>query len=256
MELILPSDDLLIDSEEIICNEKIEDEEFSEVEEDILAIKNMYFKNDVVQSWIEDYLSYPIEIRKVDDYCLKLRAKIMVEVSKIINGIIFKHKFRIWEAYDDLYQEAIEACLKALEKFNPNYITTKGEKATAFNYFSLTAKRCLKFYTIRNKKNRDNSQVDEYENILYHECDPIENSNTFVYENFIKELKNIFTEEQKLKKFLPLVAILQNYLEKIGDYNKRDFFRFAKSYGWSPNLIRKFFKIIKEHKENFNAFSC
>ena len=246
MELILPTPDLLLEAEELVTDEI----------EVVPVIKNMYFKNDIVQSWIEDYLSYPLEVRRTDIYCLKLRAKIMVEISKIINGIIFKHKFRIWETYDDLYQEAIEACLKALEKFNPNYITTKGERATAFNYFSLTAKRCLKFYTIRNKKNRDNSQVDEYENILYHDCDPMENSNAFVYENFIKELKNIFTEEQKLKKFIPLVSILQNYLEKIGDYNKRDFFRFAKSYGWSPNLIRKFFKIIKEHKENFNAFSC
>jgi hypothetical protein len=37
----------------------------------------------------------------------------------------------------------MEACTKALEKFDPTYVTSKGEIATTFNYFSLTAKRCF-----------------------------------------------------------------------------------------------------------------
>ncbi len=235
-----------------------------------------YFDNNIVQSWIENYLDYnkEINIRRQDailtaeskgiKFCeqefLKtmdwddrwkmelLKEKIFKEIGKIINGIIFTHRFTAWENYDDLYQEASEACLKALPKFNPEFITSSGQKATAFNYFSLTAKRCLKFYTMKNKKHRDNYDIEDYAHeIVYGSSDNL--SQDFVHDEIIMNMKRVF-DASKYKKFIPLVEILQEYLEKIGEYNKRDFFRFAKSYGWSPNLIRKFLKIMFEHKED------
>ena len=206
-----------------------------------------YYDNDVVQCKIVEYLGYEPEERKTDQHALKLRKEVLTEVGKIINGIIFTHKFTVWENYDDLYQEATEACIKALEKFNPEYVTTKGVKATSFNYFSLTAKRCLKFYTIRNKKNRDNQHIDNFAYKLYINEDHSSTIN-IVVQNFIDQIKRSI-EGTKHKKFLELVKILEEYLYKMGDYNKRDFFRFAKSYGWSPSLIRKFLKIIKDNKE-------
>lgn len=234
-----------------------------------------YFDNPTVQGWIEDYLDYNKKIAEQrQDAILTaealgkefseekflqsldweerleidfLREKIFKEIGKIINGIIFTHRFTAWENYDDLYQEASEACLKALPKFNPNFITSSGQKATAFNYFSLTAKRCLKFYTIKNKKHRDNYDIDDYSNSMTHEDGHI--SAAFIHDEIIQNMKRLF-DNNKYRKFIPLVEILQEYLEKIGEYNKRDFFRFAKSYGWSPNLIRKFLKIMFEHKED------
>lgn len=235
-----------------------------------------YFNNDVVQGWIEDYLDYLKDVNALRQEALltaeglektfseeifiqtinfekrlqmdTLRGNIFKEIGKIINGIIFTHRFTAWENYDDLYQEASEACLKALPKFNPNFITSSGKKATAFNYFSLTAKRCLKFYTIKNKKHRDNYAIDDY---AYQLVSDGENhiSQSFIHEEIIQNIKRVFNTT-KFKKFIPLIEILQEYLEKIGEYNKRDFFRFAKSYGWSPNLIRKFLKIMAEHKED------
>lgn len=209
-------------------------------------MSNYYFTNDEVQGWIEEYLSFPLDERKELPYTLQLREKILREVSKIINGIIFTHHFTVWEPYDDLFQEAAEACIKALEKFNPNYITSSGEKATAFNYFSLTAKRCLKFYTIRNKKNRNNYQLEDQTNNL--PSMELFFSNKIVIENFIKELTRIFNVPKK-NKLLDLIDILDDYLHKMGQFNKRDFFRFAKFYGWSPNLIRKFLKIIGDNQQ-------
>lgn len=210
-----------------------------------------YFDNDVVQGWIVKYLNYDPEDRQSDPSALQLREKILVEVSKIVNGIIFTHKFTIWEPYDDLFQEALEACIKALEKFNPNYVTSSGKLATAFNYFSLTTKRCLKFYTIRNRKFRDNYQIDDYSESLTSTEDGVhEMSHSIMSDDFIQQLYQIFSE-QKTKKLNPLVDILKEYLDKIGHFNKRDFFRFAKSYGWSPNLIRKFLRIIRENEEVF-----
>jgi hypothetical protein len=183
-----------------------------------------YYNNDEVQSWVVEYLSYPEEERKENDRALFLREKTMVEVGKIVNGIIFKHKFTIWEPYDDLYQEAMEACTKALEKFDPTYVTSKGETATTFNYFSLTAKRCLKFYTMRNKKNRDNYAIEDYDHTLTYTSDLTESSQQMVSSEFIKHLKEVFIQNGH-KKFLPLIDILEEYLNKIGSFNKRDYFQ-------------------------------
>lgn len=206
-----------------------------------------YFNNEAITELIVEYLAYPLEDRTVNKQALFLREQILKEVSKIINGIIFTHKFTVWEYYDDLFQEAAMACLKALDKFNPNYITSTGDKATAFNYFSLTAKRCLKFYTIRNKKNRDNLGIDDHSNNLIVDDDTDrKNTETFI-ENVVQETRIIF--QKKHKKFNPLVDILDEYLHTMGSFNKRDFFRYSKSFGWSPNLIRKFLKIIKDNKD-------
>lgn len=213
---------------------------------------NHYFDNEEVTEWIVEYLDYSDEDRKTLERPLYLRNKILIEVEKIVRGIIFTQKFTVWEPYDDLRQEALEACTKALDKFNPLFITSKGEYATAFNYFSLTAKRCLKFYTIKNQKNRKNKPIEDYQPYLTDEVDITESSKSIVSDSFIIQLKRVF-RDNGYDKFLPLVDILQEYLEKIGEYNKRDFFRFAKFMGWSPNLIRKFLKIMNDHKDEFYA---
>ena len=209
-----------------------------------------YYNNDVVQGWLEEYLNYPLEVRKVDKKALLLRERILAEVAKIVNGEIFTHRFTMWENYDDLFQEAMEACIKAMEKFNPNYITSKGIKATSFNYFSLTTKRCLKFYTIRNKKFRNNPQIEDFIENITVSRNMTENSVKVASDMFICQLKELL-KDQKNQKFHPLIEVLENYLNHMGSYNKRDFFRFAKSYGWSPNLIRRFLKIIKDNKDLF-----
>lgn len=209
-----------------------------------------YYDNSIVQGWLEEYLNIPLDIRKTDKHALMLREKVLKEVAKIVNGEIFTHKFTIWENYDDLFQEGMEACMKAMEKFNPNYITSKGIKATSFNYFSLTAKRCLKFYTIRNKKFRNNPQIEDFIENITVSRNMVENSVQVASNQLILQLRELM-KDQKSAKFQPLIDVLENYLNHMGSYNKRDFFRFAKSYGWSPNLIRRFLKTLKENKEIF-----
>ena len=211
-----------------------------------------YYNNDEVQAKVEEYLLIDKEIRKTDLRANRLRQEILKEVAKIINGEIFTHKFTIWENYDDLFQEGMEACIRALEKFNPNFITSKGVKATTFNYFSLTAKRCMKFYTIRNKNFRNNPQIDDFLENITVSRNIVDDTVQQTVELFISQLRETMKEKENVK-FLPLVDILENYLNKMGSYNKRDFFRFSKSYGWSPNLIRKFLKLIKTRKDVFYA---
>lgn len=206
-----------------------------------------YFDNDKVTAWILLYLDYDPEERKVNEDALHLREKIVVEVVKIVNAIIFTHKFIVWDDYNDLLQEASEACIKALEKFNPNYITSKGVKATAFNYFSLTAKRCLKYYTIRNKKNRENQPIEDHQ---FHLETPENHTLTdeLAMAAIIRKIRSIM-DTKKNQKFLDLVDVLEEYVKKMGTFNKRDFFRFAKFKGWSPNLIRRFMSILKDGRD-------
>jgi len=78
----------------------------------------------------------------------------------------------------------------------------------------------------------------------------VENSVKVASDLLISQLRELM-KDQKSAKFIPLIDILENYLNHMGSYNKRDFFRFAKSYGWSPNLIRRFLKTIKENKDTF-----
>lgn len=190
----------------------------------------MYYDEKVMHKKVLGYLSGKTE----------LRDEILQEVSKVINGVIFTHKFTVWEPYDDLYQEAMMACLKALEKFNPHYIGANGKPASTFNYFSLTAKRCLVYYTLRNKEKRGHADIDDFHDM------EAEYDNRIDYDDFFDGFKSINMSKNEAAIF----DILKNYVKRVGVYNKRDFFRFARSYGWSPNLIRKFLKNIQKHKEN------
>ena len=212
-----------------------------------------YYDEKTVKALVVEYLSYDPKERKIDKTALKIRETILIEVGKIVNGIIFKHSFTVWENFNDLYQEAMEACTKALEKFDPFYITSKGTYASTFNYFSLTAKHCLKYYTMRNQKNRNNYAIDDYANTLQYEDISSENSHQMVSKEFINQLKDVFQKTGN-SKFMPLIDILEDYLNKIGSFNKRDYFRFSRSLGWSPNLIRKFLKIIKDNRDEFYNF--
>jgi len=208
-----------------------------------------YFNNLEVEGWVADYYSrFSDEERMSDPLARILYDKIFKEISKVINGIIFTHKYTIWEPYEDLFGEAAEACIKALPKFDPMFITSNGKNAILFNYMSITAKQCLKFYTIRNQKHRNHSQIEDYAFLSKSE-DHI--STQIALDSFNKQIDTIFNEK-KNKRFIRLAGHMKTYLERMGgEYNKRDFFRYVKSLGWSPNLIRKFLKILKENQQTF-----
>jgi len=192
----------------------------------------LYFKNKEVQESIRQYFSEEnAAVKKA------LRDDILRHVQDIVNGIIFTHKFIAFEPYDDLLQEAMLACIIALERFDP-------DKGTAFNYFSLVAKKSLTYYTLKNRKNRNNHSIDDLSYFL-HTPRELED---FDIETLVNQLRTYF-EENKFKKLQPLNDILENYLMKKRKYNKRDFFKFAKGYGFSQNLIRKYLKIIHANRE-------
>ena len=130
-----------------------------------------YFHEEVVRPMVIEYLSLPAETRQTTEPGKSLRENIMIEVAKIVDGEIFTHRFTMWEEFDELKQDALMACLKSLEKFNPFYVSkVTGEYSSCFNYFSLTAKRCLKYMTLRNRQNRENVSTSKN---LYYERDDV-----------------------------------------------------------------------------------
>lgn len=192
-----------------------------------------YFNNKSVENLIKHYLEEEENLIKKQ----QLREEIMGHVKDVVNGIIFRHKFTAFDNYDDLMQEAMLASVVALDRFDPN-------KGTAFNYFSLVAKKALTYYTLKNKKNRNNHSIDDFTMYLSANTEITD----FDIENLVNQLRCYF-KESKLKRLQPLNDILENYLKKKRRFNKRDFFRFAKSFGFSQNLIRKYLKILHSNKD-------
>lgn len=192
----------------------------------------LYFDNKDVQGKIRTYLiEENATTRQV------LRDDILSHVKDIINGIIFTHKFTAFEPYDDLLQEASLACLIALERFNP-------DKGTAFNYFSLVAKKSLTYYTLKNRKNRNNYPIDDFAFYLHNQDELTD----LDIESLIDQLRIYFTDS-KYKKLAALNDILEKYLKQKRKFNKRDWFKFSKSFGFSQNLIRKYLKVVCENKK-------
>jgi hypothetical protein len=174
--------------------------------------------------------------------------KIMKETQKVIKGVIFKARFHKRERYDTCMQIATEACLKALRRFNP-------ESGTAFNYLSLTAKNSIRYYLIKKAKKRHLSLDYEYmddENLKLRNLVKQEERvlNNLEIENLSDTILTIIEEENEQKGLVTVANELREYLfYSQGKYDKKDFFKWAKSDGVSSNLLRKFIKFLKEHKD-------
>lgn len=176
--------------------------------------------------------------------------KIMIESCKVIKGVIFRAGYHKRENYNICYTIAVEACLKALPRFDP-------AQGTAFNYISLTAKKSILYYLIKKRKKKDKEFSVDFEylddenlvlkNILKQEERTIKN---LEIENFIDTIYNMLQEQNEHKSLSTVVEELKDYLfYNQGKYDKKDFFKWAKADGISSNLLRKFVKFLKENRE-------
>jgi hypothetical protein len=177
-----------------------------------------------------------------------LLESIMDETYKVIKGVIFRAEFQKKEKFNTCFQIAVEACIKALPRFNPEY-------GTAFNYLSLTAKRSIIYYLIKRAKKRNLSLDYEYmdddnlklENVIRQEERSLRN---LEIENLTDTVDNIVDEISEHKSLHNVNKELREYLfYHQGRYDKKDFFRWAKADGISSNLLRKFVKFLKENRE-------
>jgi len=206
---------------------------------------------------VEDPESIAVQ-KRLDELRTQLKAaifeakpileSIMNETYKVIKGVIFRAEFQKKEKFNTCFQIAVEACIKALPRFNPEY-------GTAFNYLSLTAKRSIIYYLIKRAKKRNLSLDYEYmdddnlklENVVKQEERSLRN---LEIENLTDTIDNMVEEASEHKSLHNVNKELREYLfYHQGKYDKKDFFRWAKADGVSSNLLRKFVKFLKENRE-------
>lgn len=173
---------------------------------------------------------------------------VMTETYKVIKGVIFRAEFHKKEKFDTCFQIAVEACIKALPRFNPEF-------GTAFNYLSLTAKRSIIYYLIKKAKKKHLSLDFEYmddenlklQNLIKQEEKTLRN---LEIENLTDTIDNMIEEGSEHKSLHNVNKELREYLfYHQGKYDKKDFFRWARADGVSSNLLRKFIKFLKENKD-------
>jgi len=177
-----------------------------------------------------------------------LLESIMNETYKVIKGVIFRAEFQKKEKFNTCFQIAVEACIKALPRFNPEY-------GTAFNYLSLTAKRSIIYYLIKRAKKKhlslDYQYIDDdnlkLQNVVKQEERSLRN---LEIENLTDTIDNMIEDNSEHKSLHNVNKELREYLfYHQGRYDKKDFFKWAKADGISSNLLRKFVKFLKENRE-------
>lgn len=220
------------------------------------------------QKEIENYITCSTKDEADEDYIFLTRAQIeslgkdlkasiaearplldyiMNETIKIIKGVIFRAEFQKRERFDICFEIAVEACIKALPRFNPEF-------GTAFNYLSLTAKRSITYYLIKKMKKRNLSLDFEYmgddnlklQNLLKQEEKSLRN---LEIENFTDTISNLIDESNEHKSLHQVNKELREYLYYSRSYEKKEFFKWSKASGQSSNLLRKFVKFLKENRE-------
>lgn len=189
------------------------------------------------------------ELNKVKLQAAPMLDTIMTETTKVIKGVIFRAGYHKRERYDVCMQVATEACIKALPRFNPEY-------GTAFNYLSLTAKRSVIYYLIKKQKKKHLSLDYEYmddenlklKNIIKQEERTLRD---LEIENLTDTIFNLINENNEHKSLQLVAKELREYLfYNQGKYDKKEFFKWSKADGISSNLLRKFVKFLKEHKDD------
>jgi len=174
------------------------------------------------------------------DHAFKyLENKITIEIQKLVKAIIYIYGYHRFEPFEDLIQAGMLACF-------PNYLKFNEKNGTAFNFFSLIAKRSLLNYTTRKKKHREVQSIEEKVNIR---SPKYVNDIEFFVEDMERTLTAIVNENflgKKRKKFVIIVAIICDYLKKNKKYiGKSDLYKFAGGYGMRSLDMREFIKDMK-----------
>lgn len=205
---------------------------------------NHYFPNDKVIEMLEEYQQTtvtvnnakgkPVPVQKDE----RLENDITKEILKVVKAIIQVYRYWIFEPYDDLVQHAMHACYT-------NYLKFDRSKGSAFDYFSIIAKRSLLNYTDRRKKHRNHSDVDEQLDLCaepYKDFDKVleeleHNLITIIDENYIGK---------KREKYIKIASIVIDYLGKTKKFvSKSDLYSWARSYGMRSVDVREFINEIR-----------
>lgn len=103
-------------------------------------------------------------IRYVDDVKMARKAEeeipivpdnIAIDILKLCEGLSLRPNFIGYTYREDMVMDAVENCLRAIESYDPNYVSKAGYKINAFNYFTTCA-----YYAMVRRIQKENKDVD------------------------------------------------------------------------------------------------
>ena len=216
-----------------VIKEAVKEEVKVEVKEK--KVKDNYFDNPKVEGMIDVYQNMEVSRERET-----LGSDIMIDVQEIVSRIISCYDFSRFEEKPDLFQHASEACFKSIPKFDVHH----PKYSSAFNWFSLVAKRSLLNYTIRKKKHRGHQCIDEHFDIEYRKR---EISTDYLERDLVNKIIEIVDKNflgQKRLNYINITVILANYLVKTRKFKKNDFYAWARSHGFTNSICREYLKSI------------
>ena len=214
---------------------------------DVKKAKN-YFNEDEFIKLLKQYQNSIVfnkkgEIIKKDE---KIELELVKRVDAIIKAIIMIYRYYIFEDYEDLKQHALHACFKNFIKYDPS-------KGTAFNYFSIIAKKSLLNYTTRRKKHRELHNIDDYVHLSNENRDSL----SVFLDNFEGLLLNIINENytgKKRKDFIKIATVLVNYFRHTNVFvSKTDMYSWTRSYGIKNAEVRNFINEMQKYNSKIFA---
>jgi hypothetical protein len=211
--------------------------------------KRMYFNEKEFQHYLREYQEAVVYIDGVPKSTnRKAELYITKAVMEIINRIISIYRYHAFEERDDLKQQAFLACYGNFHKFDVS-------KGSCFNYFSIIAKISLLNYTLRKKKHRGHSDIEE--------ALDLESISHFDHGNFLNDLENklyrIIDENflnKRRKRYQQITSVIVEYLRTTVVFvGKTDLYSYARAFGIKNTEIRSFVNDINKKENIFQHFS-
>ena len=165
-------------------------------------------------------------------------------VDKIINGVIFSPKFKLYTFGDpeDLFQVGRIEVYKSIVK--NQWIPERG---SIFNFITTVVKKNLTWHTINQSKKNNRISDFEFEKIINSDDFSYEehNDNFFVMQYIFDEIETFFIGKAKMEKLSKV--FIEYWKINIGKkFIKKNFIEYASTYTFSPSLCHAFFANLKK----------
>lgn len=92
----------------------------------------------------------------------KLSNTIMIEINKVVNGVVNTDKLGRFEGYDEVRLVAQLACFKSIK----NFIPYRKKKPGAFSFFSEVTRKSIKWYNTAELKKRQRLPTIDWDTLI------------------------------------------------------------------------------------------
>ena len=196
---------------------------------------------EMIYSFLEESSDGKVMTKKAERVMSKFYSKY---VDKIINGVIFSPKFKLYTFGDpeDLFQVGRIEVYKSIVK--KQWVPERG---SIFNFITTVVKKNLTWFTINQSKKNNRISDFEFEKIINSDDFSYEehNDNFFVMQYIFDEIEVFFIGKSKMEK-LSKVFIEYWKINMGKKFIKKNFIEYASTYTFSPSLCHAFFANLKK----------